>query len=130
MSKTRVILVEDDPITVFAVQKMLENLDYSVIETFSSGEEALERISSLTPDIIIMDITLKGDMNGIQAAAIINKNFRIPVIYLTANTSYETIQKAKETTKSYGYLLKPVKGIDLHWTINTALKRHQLEESI
>jgi two-component system, response regulator PdtaR len=129
MGKTRVILVEDDPITALAVQKMLENLDYDVIEIFASGEDALDRLDTLQPDIILMDITLKGDITGIEAAAIINRNYRTPVIYLTANTNYDTIQQAKETTKSYGYLLKPVKGIDLHWTINTALKRHQLEES-
>ncbi len=130
MGNTKIILVEDDPITALAVQKMLENLDYTVIETFSSGEDALERIHGLKPDIILMDITLKGNINGIEAAEIINKKFMIPIIYLTANASYDTIQKARETTKSYGYLLKPVRGTDLHWTINTALKRHQLEKSL
>lgn len=130
MGKTRVILVEDDPVTALGIQKMLENLDYEVIEIFASGEDALDRLDTLKPDIILMDITLKGAINGIEAAAIINKNYRTPVIYLTANTNYDMIQRAKETTKSYGYLLKPVKGIDLHWTISTALKRHQLEKSL
>jgi CheY-like chemotaxis protein len=130
MCKTRIILVEDDPITALGVQKMLENLDYEVIETFASGEDALKSINALNPDIILMDITLKGNIDGIEAAEIINRNFMIPIIYLTANTNYDTIQKARETTKSYGYLLKPVRGIDLQWTINTALKRHRLEKSL
>ncbi len=129
MGKTKVIIIEDDSITAFAVQKMLENLGYAVIETFASAEDALDSIPLLNPDIIIMDITLKGKINGIEAAEIINKNHGAPIIYLTGNTNYDTIQKARETTKSYGYLLKPVRGIDLHWTINTALKRRQLEES-
>ena len=129
MGKTKVIIVEDDSITAFAVQKMLENLGYAVIDTFTSAEDALGSMPSLNPDIILMDITLKGKINGIEAAEIINKNHGAPVIYLTANTNYDTIHKARETTKSYGYLLKPVRGIDLHWTINTALKRRQLEES-
>ncbi len=130
MTKTRVVLVEDDSITAYAIQKMLENLDYAVIDTFVSGEDTLEKISILNPDIILMDITLKGKINGIETAAVINKNYGIPIIYLTANTNYDTIQKAREMTKSYGYLLKPVRGIDLHWTINTALKRHKLEGSL
>jgi len=129
MGKTRVILIEDDSITAFAVRKMLENLGYAVIEVFTSAEDALDKIPSLAPDIIIMDITLKGEMDGIEAAGIINKHHGTPIIYLTGNTNYDTIHKARETTKSYGYLLKPVRGIDLHWTINTALKRHQLENS-
>ncbi len=129
MGKKRVILIEDDSTTAFAIRKMLENLGYAVIEIFTSAEDALDRIPSLSPDIIIMDITLKGAMNGIEAAEIINKNHGTPIIYLTGNTNYDTIHKARETTKSYGYLLKPVRGMDLHWTINTALKRHQLENS-
>lgn len=131
MSKTRVFIIEDEPTTALAIQRMLENFNqYNVIDICASGEDALDRIQELKPDVILMDITLKGDITGIEAAAIINKNSGPPIIYLTANTNYETIQLARDTTKSYGYLLKPVQGMDLHWTINTALKRHQLEESL
>jgi two-component system, response regulator PdtaR len=130
MKNAKILIIEDEPLTALAIQKMLENMGYMVTEVIPSGEEALEKISSLKPDLIIMDITLAGDIDGIEAAMYINKNFGIPIVYLTANTNFDVIQRAREATKSYGYLLKPVKGIDLHWTINTALKRHRLEEEV
>jgi CheY-like chemotaxis protein len=126
---TRILIIEDEQVTAQLIRKMLENLDYSIAGIITSGEEALAVVESIKPDLIIMDITLAGKIDGIDAAAYINKNFGIPIVYLTANTNFEIIQRAKDETISYGYLLKPVKGIDLHWTINTALKRHNFERS-
>jgi len=125
----RILIIEDEQITAQLIRKMLENLDYSIAGIIASGEEALAVVGTIKPDLIIMDITLAGKIDGIDLAAYINKNFRIPIVYLTANTNFEIIQRAKDETVSYGYLLKPVKGIDLHWTINTALKRHNFERS-
>ena len=126
---TRILIIEDEQITAQLIRKMLENLGYSIAGIIASGEEALSTVGTIKPDLIIMDITLAGKIDGIEAAAFINKNFGIPIVYLTANTNFEIIQRAKDETNSYGYLLKPVKGIDLHWTINTALKRHNFERS-
>lgn len=126
---TRILIIEDEQITAQLIRKMLENLGYSIAGIIASGEEALSTVGTIKPDLIIMDITLAGKIDGIEAAAFINKNFGIPIVYLTANTNFEVIQRAKDETNSYGYLLKPVKGIDLHWTINTALKRHNFERS-
>ena len=107
---------------------MLENLGYTVEGIIPSGEEAIQVLEKNRPDLVILDITLAGEIDGIETAMYINEKHNIPIIYLTANTHYSVIQKAKEKTKSYGYLLKPVKGIDLHWKISTAIRRHQLEQ--
>ncbi len=129
MKNTRILIIEDEQITAQLIKKMLENLGYTIAGIIASGEEALASVATIRPDLIIMDITLAGKIDGIEAAAYINKNFSIPIVYLTANTNFDIIQRAKDETTSYGYLLKPVKGIDLHWTINTALKRHNYEKS-
>jgi CheY-like chemotaxis protein len=129
MKNTRILIIEDEQITAQLIKKMLENLGYTIAGIIASGEEALASVATIRPDLIIMDITLAGKIDGIEAAAFINKNFSIPIVYLTANTNFDIIQRAKDETTSYGYLLKPVKGIDLHWTINTALKRHNFEKS-
>ncbi|OHD69159.1 MAG: hypothetical protein A2W19_06115 [Spirochaetes bacterium RBG_16_49_21] len=123
-----ILLVEDEPVTARLIQKMLENLGYTVEGIIPSGEEAIQVLEKNRPDLVILDITLAGEIDGIETAMYINEKHNIPIIYLTANTHYSVIQKAKEKTKSYGYLLKPVKGIDLHWTISTAIRRHQLEQ--
>lgn len=128
MKNSTILIIEDEQVTAQLIKKMLENLGYNIAGIIASGEEALASIGTIKPDLIIMDITLAGKIDGIEAASYINKNFGIPIIYLTANTNFDIIQRAKDETSSYGYLLKPVKGIDLHWTINTALKRHHLEK--
>jgi len=130
MEHARILIIEDEQITALAIKKMLENLGYLVSDILQSGEEALGKIEKLNPDLIIMDITLSGQIDGIEAATLINKNKKIPIVYLTANTDHEVIQRAKGASHYYGYLLKPVSGIDLDWTIHTALKRHQLERSV
>lgn len=128
MKNATILIIEDEQVTAQLIKKMLENLGYNIAGIIASGEEALASIGIIKPDLIIMDITLAGKIDGIEAASYINKNFGIPIIYLTANTNFDIIQRAKDETSSYGYLLKPVKGIDLHWTINTALKRHHFEK--
>lgn len=130
MTNARILLIEDEAVTALAIRKMLENLGYQVADILQSGEEALGKIEQLNPDLIIMDITLSGKIDGIEAAIQINKNRRIPIVYLTANSDHAVIQRAKKATHYYGYLLKPVSGIDLDWTIHTALKRRQLEDTM
>lgn len=130
MKDARILIIEDEKVTALSIKKMLENLGYAVIDILHSGEEALGMIEKLKPDLIIMDITLSGTIDGIEAAILINKDRRIPIVYLTANTDHEVIQRAKGSSFYYGYLLKPVTGIDLDWTIHTALKRRQLEDTV
>ena len=129
MKGPEILIVEDDEITAHGIRKMLEQMGYSVAGIIDSGEEVLNRLDSLRPDLIIMDITLAGSIDGIDTAVRINnERYNIPILYLTANSDIEILQRAKIATKSYGYLLKPIKGMDLQININTALKRHSHEQ--
>lgn len=127
MKNTSILIIEDEPVTALSIQKMLEKLGYSVAEIVPSGEEALQKLGHMRPDLILMDITLAGAIDGIEAAMAVSKNYGIPIVFLTENTNLEVIRRANRATNSYGYLLKPVKGDDLHLTINTALRRHSIE---
>ncbi|OHD69072.1 MAG: hypothetical protein A2W19_17650 [Spirochaetes bacterium RBG_16_49_21] len=124
--KNRIMLVEDELITAMDIQRMLERKGYEVTATISSGEEAVEKAKEMNPDLIIMDIFLSNEMDGIEATDQIVREMDIPVIFLTANTDTTTLQRAYQT-KHYGYLLKPIKPSDLNSIIATALQRHELE---
>jgi two-component system, response regulator PdtaR len=123
----RILIIEDDPVTAQFLKKLLENMLYRVIDIIPTGEEAIEKAGALQPDLIIMDITLSGIIDGIEAAMRINERCLIPIIYLTASTDCNVLQRARDSKRCYGCLLKPVTGTDLHWTISMALKRHHIE---
>ncbi|TFH41808.1 MAG: response regulator [Chrysiogenales bacterium] len=101
-------------------------MGYRVSATISSGEEAVRRVREILPDLIIMDIFLANDMDGIQASSLIAKEIDVPVIFLTANADSTTIKRADEI-RHYGYLIKPIKQNELSSIISTALQRHQIE---
>ncbi len=124
--KERILLVEDELITALDIQRMLERVGYQVSATLSSGEEAVEKVKSIMPDLIIMDIFLSEDMDGIEASDIIMQQMDIPVIFLTANADSNTIKRA-DAIRHYGYLIKPIKQSDLDSIISTALQRHGIE---
>jgi CheY-like chemotaxis protein len=126
LMKERIMLVEDELITALDIQRMLEKVGYQVSATISSGEEAVEKVMAINPDLIIMDIFLSDDMDGIEATTLISKQIDIPVIFLTANADSTTIKRA-DKTKHYGYLIKPIKQSELDSIISTALQRHELE---
>jgi CheY-like chemotaxis protein len=124
--KVSIMLVEDELITALDIQRMLEKVGYQVSATISSGEEAVLKVKEIKPDLIIMDIFLSDDMDGIEASSIIARQLDIPVIFLTANADSTTIKRADQT-KHYGYLIKPIKQNDLDSIISTALQRHEIE---
>lgn len=128
MAKTTVLVVEDETIVAKDIQVSLRKLGYAVPETVSTGEDAIRAASEYKPDIVLMDIMLRGAMSGIEAAEKIRETLTIPVIYLTAYSDESTLSKAK-ITEPYGYIIKPYKEIDLHTTIEMALYKHgkQLE---
>jgi DNA-binding LytR/AlgR family response regulator len=111
------------------IQHSLNKLGYTVIGSASTGEKALELARAERPDIILMDIMLKGDLNGIETAEIIRKQFSIPVIFLTAYADESTLSKAK-ITEPYGYIIKPYKEIDLQTAIEMATYKHKKEQEI
>jgi CheY-like chemotaxis protein len=104
MAKTNVLVVEDESIVSKDIQHSLKKLGYNVVGSASTGEKAIELALSLKPDIVLMDIMLKGDLTGIQAAEQIKSQINIPVIYLTAYADEGTLAKAK-VTEPYGYII-------------------------
>lgn len=122
-SKQRIIVVEDEAITALNLKMDLEDLGYEVLETIDNGPEAIDKSNELYPDLVLMDINLKGNMTGIEAANEISET-GIPIIFLTANTDDFTAFEALKTIP-YGYLSKPYSVKDLELTIGTALRKHE-----
>jgi DNA-binding LytR/AlgR family response regulator len=129
MQKINVLVVEDESIVSKDIQHSLTKLGYTVVGAASTGEKAIEIASEFHPDIILMDIMLKGEMNGIQAAEIIRKELNIPIIFLTAYADEATLSKAK-ITEPHGYIIKPFKEIDLHTSIEMGIYKHQKEREL
>jgi signal transduction histidine kinase len=123
---TSILIVEDERIIACDIRNSLERSGYNVPAIAAYGEHAIEKAEALQPDLILMDIMLKGEMNGIEAAEEIYTRFHIPVIYLTAYSDENTLTKAKYT-KPFGYILKPFDETQLIATIEIALSRHQNE---
>ncbi len=124
MIKTNILVVEDESIVSKDIQNSLKKLGYNVIGACNNGEEAVELAKEKAPDLVLMDIMLKGEMSGIDAAEIIRQQMSIPVIFLTAYADESTLAKAK-VTEPYGYILKPFKEIDLHSSIEMAIYKHK-----
>jgi DNA-binding LytR/AlgR family response regulator len=129
MSQIRILIVEDELIVSKDLEQRLKRLGYDVVGTAATGLKAIELANEKLPDIILMDIMLKGDMNGIEAADIIGKTLNIPYIYLTAYAENNTLEKAK-LTEPYGYIVKPFKEIDIVTTLEMAVHKHQKNKEI
>lgn len=116
----RILVVEDDKAVARAVSRMLEKSGYTVPAVASSGAEAIRKAAELRPDLVLMDISLHGPMDGADAASHIHREFDLPVIFVTGQADAATLERAKEA-QPYGYLLKPVSAQDLHSAITMAL---------
>ena len=128
MAVLQILVVEDESIVAMDLQYKLQDLGYSVLATSRSGEDALERVAELNPDLVLMDISLDGEMDGIEAAGHIRDRFDIPVIYLTALADEETLKRAK-VTEPIGFVLKPITETALRTAIETALYKHGMDRS-
>ncbi|GIK36783.1 MAG: hypothetical protein BroJett011_06160 [Chloroflexota bacterium] len=124
-----IMVVEDEKIIANDISYSLEMLGYHVVATVAYGEDAVTRASELRPDLILMDIRLKGKLDGIGAARQIQAQMDIPVVYLTAMADEQTLQRAK-VTEPFGYLLKPFDDQELRIIIEIALYRHTLEQKL
>ncbi len=129
MPKVTVLVIEDESIVSKDIQHSLKKLGYEVVGSAPSGEKAVELALELKPSVILMDIMLKGDMNGIEASAEIKKTLNVPIIFLTAYADENTLEKAK-ITEPYAYIIKPFKEIDLHTSIEMALYKHGKEMEV
>jgi putative two-component system response regulator len=129
MSSDKILVVEDEWIVADQICRNLQDFGYTVCSTASTGDEARRKVKEHSPDLILMDIVLKGQIDGIEAAKRITSQFDIPVIYLTAYTNQEYIERAKQT-KPFGYLVKPIKGNELHTNIAMALHKHRVDKEV
>jgi CheY-like chemotaxis protein len=126
MAKARILVVEDERIIAEDIKISLEEADYEVVAVESSADGAINAIRQHTPDLVLMDIMLKSEMDGVEAAGKIRSQYQIPLIYLTSHTDRATIERAKQT-QPYGYLIKPFANRELDTTIEMALYKHQAE---
>lgn len=124
---TQILIVEDERIIARNLKENLESLGYAVLGIAVSGETAVEKATQLRPDLVLMDIRLKGSMDGIQAAQQIWESLSIPVIFVTGHSDQRTLERAK-ITAPFGYLLKPVKERELSVAITVALQRYEREQ--
>ena len=129
MSLYKILIVEDEAIIAEDIATQLTKMDYEVVGMVASGEDAIASVAETKPDLILMDIMLQGEIDGIETAQIINQQANIPIIYLTAYADEQTLQRAK-ITKPFAYLLKPFRARELHTNIEMSLARHQLETEI
>lgn len=125
----KILIVEDEILIAKEIAIILKGYGYSKIEMEVSGEKALKNITAFKPDIVLMDIRIKGNMDGIETAKIIKKNYNIPLIYLTSYSDKATLEKALQADP-YGYILKPVKYEELYIAIEIALYKHKMNEKI
>jgi CheY-like chemotaxis protein len=106
---------------------MLKNLGYTVTGVASSGEDAINKTESTFPDVVLMDIMLKGDIDGVTAAKTIKTKFEVPIVYLTAYSDNDILDRAKRT-EPFGYITKPFDEMDLYNSIEVALHRYKKEK--
>lgn len=128
MDNVKILVVEDEGIIAKNIKNKLKSFGYTVPAIATTGEEAIRMAEITFPDLILMDVMLKGDMNGVEAAEEIQKRFSIPIIYLTAYSNDDVLEKAK-TTQPYGYIVKPFTSNDLHSNVEMALYRHKIDKT-
>jgi len=127
--KFRLLIVEDEIIIAEDLKRQLESLGYDVLGIFSSGKEALDGIEKLSPDLVLMDIVLKGEMDGIEAAERIYSRFNIPVVYISAYVDEKRLEKAKRS-EPFGLILKPFNEQQMNAIIELALYKHGIEKEL
>ncbi len=129
MSAPRILIVEDEVIVAMELKSRLTAFGYEVVGTLGRGEEAIEIAATVLPDLVLMDIKLAGKIDGIEAARKIHEFHDIPVVYLTAHSDEQTLQKAK-LGDPFAYLVKPFAESELRTTIEVALHKHRKEQQM
>ncbi len=129
MIRPQIMVVEDESIVAEDMKAMLEGFGYHVPAVAFSGEEAVRKAFDTHPDLVLMDIVLKGQMSGVEAVERIRSRCNIPVVYVTAYADEKTVRRAK-ATEPYGYILKPFDARELQTAIEIALYKHQMEKKL
>jgi len=126
MTNLKILIVEDECIVARDIQNMLDKLGYGMFILAFSGKEAIKKIEETKPDLVLMDIKLKVDMDGIETAERILSRFDIPIIYISALSDEETLRQAKKT-KPFYFVPKPLEETELDITIKEALSRSKVK---
>src|SRR3989449_566025 len=129
MAPAQILVVEDENIVARDIERNLHVLGYEVPAIAASGEDAIDKAVAIHPDLVLMDIRLRGRIDGVSAAQEIGGRLAIPVVYLTSYADDETLHRAK-LTEPFGYIVKPFEKKDLHATIEMALYRHQTQMTL
>src|SRR5919108_5029853 len=129
MTRPQIMVVEDESIVAEDMKAMLEGFGYAVPAVAFSGEEAVKKAFATHPDLVLMDIVLKGQMSGVEAVERIRSRCNIPVVYVTAYADEKTVRRAK-VTEPFGYLLKPFDARELQTAIEIALYKHRMEKKL
>lgn len=129
MAKAQILVVEDENIVAKYIQTQLQNLGYDVPVTTARGDDAVLLVRDRKPDLVLMDITLRGGMDGVDAAETIRSLYKTPVVYLTAHSDDDTLERAK-LTEPFGYLLKPFDEHELQIAVEMALYKNQMEQKL
>ncbi|MEH2043909.1 GGDEF domain-containing response regulator [Nostoc sp.] len=127
MFDRKILVVEDEKILASNIRKSLEKLGYLVSEITESGEEAIKKVAETHPHLVLIDMCLAGEIDGLHVADIIQNHFHVPVVYLTEYSEYKTLQK-NQLTEPFSYIVKPFIESDLHFVIEMTLYKHQIEK--
>ncbi len=127
--KLRILIVEDEGIISKDIERALTQMNYDVCARVMTGLDAVAKAREHKPDLVLMDIVLKGGMDGIETADMIRHELNIPVIYLTAYTDQEKIDRARET-EAFAYIVKPFEDRELHSNIQLAMYKHAMEKQL
>ncbi|MGJ5629589.1 diguanylate cyclase domain-containing protein [Nostoc sp. CALU 1950] len=124
MFARKILVVEDEKVLASNIRKSLQKLGYSVSEITKSGEEAIKKVAETHPHLVLIDICLAGEIDGVHVADIIQNHFHVPVVYLTERSEYKTLHK-NQLSEPFSYIVKPFIESDLHFAIEMALYKHQ-----
>jgi PAS domain S-box-containing protein len=126
MANSQILVVEDESTVAITIQDILKSFGYTVPAIVCCGEEAIQKVGEIQPDLVLMDIRLEGFMDGVEAAEKIRSDFNIPVVYLTAYMDDSTVQRAM-FTEPFGFIPKPFEPRELHTAVELALYKHKIE---
>jgi len=129
MTTNRILIVDDDRTTRKVIELQLKNMEYEVLESAESAEEAIEKVASQNPQLVLMDINLGKGMDGIETARLIIEKYHIPVVYITAYGTDDNLDRAKETNPA-GFINKPVRENDLRANIEIAIQRQSFMDTL
>lgn len=127
--KTKILIVEAEAIESMDFEHNLNSFGYDVVGTTSTGKEALSKTAELKPDLVLIDIVLKGELNGVETAAQIKEKYDIPIIYIISHPE-DSVTKRIKTTLPYGFVIKPINNTELKSTIELALYNHKMEAKL